>query len=135
MNSIYFIYVQNSLLQWRCIILSSSRVFPSHLRISFTIMLWKGILASLALVIAPLMWIIRFITASPIAKSIRMHLWRLFHFISFALQFPLLVVPLLSLLVHFHLQCICPIQVVTMPQASVAAIHPVTRLEHLHSVS
>ena len=92
--------------------------------------------------IAPLMWIIR-ISATLIAKSIRvsLDLWRLrlFHSISFALQFPLLIVPPLPHLVHFHFQCICQVQGVATPQTSVACGWRPERLtslvtEHLHSV-
>ena len=57
-----------------------------------------------------------------------------FHSISFALQFPLLVVPLFVAPGIFHLQCIFPIQVVTTPQTSTHLCHQIARLEHLHSV-
>ena len=49
------------------------------------------------------------------------YLLRSFHAISFMLQFLLLVVSVSPLLVHFHLQCICQVQRIAAPQASVAA--------------
>ena len=61
------------------------------------------------------------------------YLLRSFHAISFMLQFLLLVVSLSPLLVHFHLQCICQVQRIATPQASVAATAS-SWLEHLHSV-
>ena len=135
MNSIYLICTQNPPRQRRCtiyLLVASVSKPPSDTFYHRDVMRNSRISRA---VIVPLMWIIM-ISASSIAKSIRVHLWRLFHSISFALQFPLWVVSLLLLLVHFHLQCIFPIQVVTTLQTStgVAAINPVARLEHLHSV-